>query len=82
VRGTLDRHFARQPELVLLALQPARLREGAVRWEAARDGELFPHLYGELRAELVSDVFELPLDGSERHVLPHTLAGAARTPGL
>lgn len=82
VRGTLDRHFAGRPELVLLALSPARLPQTALRWEASRSGELFPHLYGELRAELVSEVFELPLDGSERHVLPHTLAGTARTPGL
>lgn len=82
VRGTLDRHFARQPELVLLALLPARFPEGALRWEASRNAELFPHLYGELRAELVSEVFELPLDGAERHVLPQTLAGIARDPGL
>ena len=82
VRATLERHFARQPDLVLLALLPARLPEGALRWEAARDGELFPHLYGELRAELVSEVFELPLDGTERHLLPQAVAGTVRTPGL
>jgi uncharacterized protein (DUF952 family) len=79
VRGTLDRHFARQPDLVLLALLPVGLPEGALRWEASRNGELFPHLYGELRAELVSEVFELPLDGTERHVLPQTFAGEARS---
>src|SRR3954471_19442179 len=41
VRGTLERHFARQPELVLLALLPARFPEGALRWEASRNGERF-----------------------------------------
>jgi uncharacterized protein (DUF952 family) len=82
VRGTLERHFARQPELLLLALLPLRFPQGALRWEASRNGELFPHLYGELRTELVSDVFELPLDGTERHVLPQTLAGIARGPEL
>jgi uncharacterized protein (DUF952 family) len=82
VRGTLDRHFARQPELVLLALLPVRFPEGALRWEASRSGELFPHLYAELRSELVSEAFELPLDGMERHVLPQTLAGMAQSPGL
>ena len=82
VRGTLERHFARQPELLLLALLPLRFPQGALRWEASRNGELFPHLYGELRTELVSDVFELPLDGTERHVLPQILAGIARGPEL
>lgn len=82
VRGTLDRHFAGQPDLVLLSLLPVHFPQGALRWEAsARNGELFPHLYGELRAELVSEVFELPLDGTERHVLPQTCAGIARSPG-
>jgi uncharacterized protein (DUF952 family) len=82
VRGTLDRHFARQPHLVLLALMPARLPEGALRWEASRGGELFPHLYGELRRELVSEVLELPLDGTARHVLPQTFAGTVRSAGF
>jgi uncharacterized protein (DUF952 family) len=82
VRGTLERHFARQPELVLLALSPARFSDGALRWEASRNAELFPHLYGELRAELVSEVFELPLDGAQRHVLPQAFAGISRDPGL
>jgi uncharacterized protein (DUF952 family) len=82
VRATLERHFARQPELVLLALLAEGLPEGALRWEAARSGELFPHLYGELRPELVSEVFELPLDGMERHVLPQSFAGGARDLGF
>jgi uncharacterized protein (DUF952 family) len=82
VRRTLERHFAGQPELVLLALSPARFPDGALRWEASRDAELFPHLYGELRAELVSEVFELPLDGAQRHTLPQTFAGIRRDPGL
>ena len=82
VRGTLDRHFARRPELVLLALAAERFPEGALRWEAARNAELFPHLYGELRTELVSEVLELPLDGAERHLLPQTFAAVARDPEL
>jgi uncharacterized protein (DUF952 family) len=82
VRGTLQRHFARERDLVLLALSAAGFPEGALRWEAARNGELFPHLYRELRAELVNEVFELPLDGMEQHVLPQSFAGIARSPGL
>jgi uncharacterized protein (DUF952 family) len=81
VRATLERHFARQPDLVLLALLPERMPGHALRWEAARNGELFPHLYGELRAELVHEVYELPLNGAEQHVLPQTIAGSPRNPG-
>lgn len=73
VRGTLARHFAGQAELVLLRLSIERLPAGALRWEAARNGELFPHLYAELTVELVAEVLELPLDEQQRHVLPRGL---------
>jgi len=48
VASTLRLHFAGQSELVLLHIDPRRLAAGALRLEAVRDGELFPHLYGEL----------------------------------
>lgn len=70
VRGTLARHFAGQAELLLLVLPRERLPAGALRWEAARSGELFPHLYAELTPALVSEVIELSLDAQQRHVLP------------
>ncbi|MEO8185673.1 MAG: DUF952 domain-containing protein [Deltaproteobacteria bacterium] len=71
--GTLERHFAAEPDLVLLVIPRSRLPEGALRWEPSRRGEPFPHLYAELRAELVAEVLELPLDGERRHVLPRGL---------
>ena len=70
VRGTLERHFAGQPDLLLLVIAPARLPTGALRWEPAHNGELFPHLYAELRAELVLEALALPLDAEQRHSLP------------
>ncbi|MCJ2181426.1 DUF952 domain-containing protein [Novosphingobium sp. 1949] len=47
VNGTLDKHFAGQDNLFLAAVNLDAL-EGAIRWEVARGGALFPHLYGEL----------------------------------
>ena len=73
LRGTLARHFAAQPDLVLLVIESSRLPEAALRWELARGGEPFPHLYAELRVELVAEVLDLPLDGERRHVLPQGL---------
>jgi uncharacterized protein (DUF952 family) len=68
--GTLDRHFAHQADLVLLAVRVGRLPPGVLRWEPSRGGELFPHLYGPLGSATVEQVFELPLDAAGRHVLP------------
>jgi uncharacterized protein (DUF952 family) len=73
VEGSLARHFARQPDLVLLALHVDVLPAGALVWEKSRDGRLFPHLYGVLSADLVSSVIELPLDDQGLHQLPEGL---------
>jgi uncharacterized protein (DUF952 family) len=61
---TANRFFRGQAGLVLLSVREDRLRARLVL-EAA-DGELFPHLYGELNLDAVVDVFDLPLatDGS------------------
>lgn len=47
VPRTLRRHFDGDESLWLLELEEAVLG-GDVRWEAARDGERFPHLYRRL----------------------------------
>jgi uncharacterized protein (DUF952 family) len=44
---TARKHFAGQPDLLLLELEADDLGEGLV-WEPSRGGDLFPHLYGPL----------------------------------
>jgi uncharacterized protein (DUF952 family) len=55
--------------LVLLAVDDAVLGT-ALRWEPARGGQLFPHLFGALPTALVQAVHDLPLDAEGRHVFP------------
>ena len=45
--GTLAKHFAGRADLLLIAVDPDVLGV-ALRWEPARDGDLFPHFYGAL----------------------------------
>ena len=66
--GTLGKHFSGQRDLVLLAVEEAMVRDG-LRWEKARGGALFPHLYGELAASAVSSVQQIHLGSDGRHVL-------------
>lgn len=49
---TVDRHFAGQDGLHLAAVDLEALGD-AVKWEASRGGQLFPHLYGALTLETV-----------------------------
>jgi uncharacterized protein (DUF952 family) len=63
------KHRTGQRDLVLLAVEPAPL--GAqLKWEAARDGALFPHLYGALATDRVRWTKELPLGEDGRHMFP------------
>jgi len=65
-QATADKYFAGVVGLMLLALDPATLGPG-LRWEPARGGDLFPHLYGPLRMADVLWAAPLPLtDGQHR----------------
>lgn len=57
---TAARHFKGQPDLVVLEVEGDDLGED-LRWEPSRGGDLFPHLYGDLRAALVRRVLSAPL---------------------
>jgi uncharacterized protein (DUF952 family) len=66
---TAQKHFAGEPGLLLLTVEAARLGP-ALKWEPARGGALFPHLYGPLRLEAVVAVEPLALRPDGQHVLP------------
>ncbi|HVY14225.1 MAG TPA: DUF952 domain-containing protein [Rhodopila sp.] len=51
--GTLDKHFAGQAGLVLVAVDLSQLGD-TVRWEPSRGGQLFPHIHGVLPIEAVT----------------------------
>jgi uncharacterized protein (DUF952 family) len=53
VARTANRFYHGRAGLVLLAIDPARLA-AELRYEAASDGELFPHIYGALNLDAVT----------------------------
>jgi uncharacterized protein (DUF952 family) len=69
VKETAAKHFVGAASLVLVAVDASRLG-AALRWEQAREGELFPHLYGELTLDCVLWVKPLPLGENGRHIFP------------
>ena len=69
VAETARRHFAGQAGLLLIAVDADRL--GAqLKWEPARGGARFPHLYGPLPLHAVVAVEPLALGADGHHVLP------------
>src|SRR5690606_23062427 len=70
---TAARHFAGQPDLVLVAVDAAALGDD-LKWEPSRGGVLFPHLYGPLPLAAVRSVQALPLDDDGRPAVPANIA--------
>jgi uncharacterized protein (DUF952 family) len=64
--ATAARHYAGQGDLLLVAVDAARLGD-ALKWEVSRGGELFPHLYGDLPHSAVSWARPLPLKADGNH---------------
>ena len=65
VAETLSRHFAGETGLHLLALESDDLSD--LRWEPSRGGQLFPHLYRDLRSGDILWSRPLPL-GPDGHI--------------
>ncbi len=69
VPRTLAKFFSGRSDLVLVAVDAAKLGDG-LRWEKAGDGDLFPHLYADLRMDPVLWERPLAIDPAGAHVLP------------
>lgn len=63
------RHRAGHEGLVLVAVAAESLGP-ELKWESARGGQLFPHLYGLLPRRAVLSVRPLPLGPDGLHVFP------------
>jgi uncharacterized protein (DUF952 family) len=73
LRETAAKHFAGQRDLLLIAVDDARL-EPALRYEPSRGGALFPHLYAPLDPKAVRWIAPLPLNPDGSHLFPEDIA--------
>ena len=71
------KHFAGRADLMLVAVDPARLGL-ALKWEPSRGGAEFPHLYGPLDPALVAWAVPLPV-GPEGPRFPDATPGVDTT---
>jgi uncharacterized protein (DUF952 family) len=69
VAETAAKYYSNIDDLKLVAVGADTLAP-ALKWEPARGGDLFPHLYGKLPMAAVLWVRPLPLDAAGRHVFP------------
>ncbi len=69
VAETARKHFFGQTGLFLIEVD-ADVLDGALRWERSRNGELFPHLYGELDLGAVTAVLDVHARSDGYHDIP------------
>lgn len=72
--GTLEKHFADVRAVRVLAIETGRLGD-ALRWEEARGGDSFPHLYGRLKSEHAVEGWLLGRGHGDRFRLPKEIGG-------
>jgi uncharacterized protein (DUF952 family) len=71
---TATKHFAGQADLVVVAINAKQLPQEALKWEASRGGDLFPHLYGVLDPDTALWVDDLVWDDSGAPILPQAVS--------
>ncbi len=69
VAASAAKHRVGRADLLLLAVKAETLGD-ALKWEPARGGDLFPHLYAPLRPDQVHSIRPLPLGADGVHVFP------------
>ena len=69
VAETLRKHFFGQTGLFLIDVDADALGD-TLRWESSRNGELFPHLYGDLDLGAVVGVRDIHARSDGAHDLP------------
>jgi len=66
---TVRKHYFGQTGLFLIAVDADALGD-ELRWERSRNGELFPHLYGELDLGAVTGVISMLARSDGYHDIP------------
>jgi len=69
VAETARKHYFGQTGLFLIAVDADALGDD-LRWERSRNGELFPHLYGELDIGAVTAILDLRAQSDGTHDIP------------
>lgn len=62
--GSLNKHFDDAPVIILLVFWAEQFLPSALKWEASRDGALFPHLYDTLDIARAEDSWNLTRKGT------------------
>ena len=75
VRATFDKYFSRETNLKIASVEGYALGD-ALKWEASRNGDRFPHLYRPLKMSEVRSVVDIHCDALGKPIFPPRLDNA------
>ena len=64
---TLEKYFKSKSPLYLLVVKTDDVK---FVWEMSRNNQLFPHLYGPLPLNMVSQVYRIVINDEGKHIIP------------
>ncbi|MDA9703147.1 DUF952 domain-containing protein [Paracoccaceae bacterium] len=64
---TLTKYFMSKSPLYLLEVKTDDVE---LVWETSRNNQFFPHLYGPLPLDMVSQVYRIFIDDEGKHIIP------------
>ena len=67
LQETLERYFFGQKNLMLLKVETNKLQ---IKWELAREHDLFPHLYDDLPLNCIVEHHHLACSATGTHIVP------------
>ena len=70
---TLRLHYSGAGSVVLARVPVTGLQAGTLKWEASRNGDLFPHLYASLNRSQIDQHWPLSPDEAGAYALPRSL---------
>ena len=66
---TVVKHFRGKKNLIIISFISNKIQDN-LKWEESRNGDLFPHYYGNLETKLAENIFELHLNADNVHKFP------------
>ena len=66
---TVTKHFRGNKNLIIISFSKKKIQD-KLKWEVSRNGELFPHYYGNLETKFAKNTFNLYLNAYGIHEFP------------
>ena len=66
---TVTKHFRGKKNLIIICFSTKKIQD-KLKWEVSRNGDLFPHYYGNLETKCAENTYNLYLNADGIHEFP------------